>query len=134
MSICLRRLSTVPLSQNASRNRISHIVYTSGTTGIPKGCISSIRSLEHYIRSKNEAHAIFHEAVVLLASALSFDPCLSDILATFSAHAALAIAPRDNVRNSLPNVLRSLDVTHCLCVSSTRLVRENYSSPSTLTT
>jgi len=44
---------------NSSRNDIpSHIVYTSGTTGKPKGCLSSLWSLQHYIRAKNMAHGI----------------------------------------------------------------------------
>ena len=51
--------------------RVSHIVYTSGTTGVPKGCISSIASLEHYLRTKNEVHCIDESSAVLLASALS---------------------------------------------------------------
>jgi tetratricopeptide (TPR) repeat protein len=65
--------------------RIFHIVYTSGTTGKPKGCISSIQSLQHYLQVKNEVYGLevirqddneTTVPVVLLASALSFDPCL----------------------------------------------------------
>jgi acyl-CoA synthetase (AMP-forming)/AMP-acid ligase II/ankyrin repeat protein len=99
----------------ASPPRISHIVFTSGTTGRPKGCISSIRSLQQYITAKNEAHSIDEASTVLLASALSFDPCLSDILATFHAKAVLAIAPRADLLGQLSAVVRDLKVTHVLC-------------------
>eukprot|EP00980_Cylindrotheca_fusiformis_P010511 scaffold2331_cov126-Cylindrotheca_fusiformis.AAC.1 len=58
-------------TQPPAESIISHIVYTSGTTGIPKGCISSINSLRHYIRCKNQAHSIGEDATVLLSSALS---------------------------------------------------------------
>ena len=115
---CLKHISTLPLvsrNDKLHRNRMSHIVYTSGTTGVPKGCVSSVQSLHNYIGSKNCAHSISSAAVVLLASVLSFDPCMSDVLATFSARATLAIAPRDDLRQKLPRVLNAMKVTHCLC-------------------
>lgn len=60
--------SSQPVFEEA---RVSHIVYTSGTTGIPKGCISSIDSLRHYLRCKNKVYSIGEDARVLLASSLS---------------------------------------------------------------
>lgn len=125
-------------------NRISHIVYTSGTTGgMPKGCISSSRSLHHYMTSKNRVHGIVGHhrgvvpdgrnaddvilstegaalpssasSVVLLASSLSFDPCFSDILATLSAGATLVLPRTDQLLSHLPHMLRSFSITHCLC-------------------
>lgn len=96
-------------------SRISHAVYTSGSTGRPKGCLSSIRSLQHYLQVKNEVYQIDRQSTVLLASALSFDPCLSDVLATFQAKAALAIAPRKELVGNLTEIISSLCVTHVLC-------------------
>jgi acyl-CoA synthetase (AMP-forming)/AMP-acid ligase II len=106
-----------PLSDDnlRSSNRISHIVFTSGSTGQPKGCLSSNNSLQRYLISKNQMHEITCESVVLLASALSFDPCLSDILATFTARATLALAPRSDLVQNFGHVLHSLSVTHVLC-------------------
>ncbi|KAL7558102.1 hypothetical protein ACA910_020051 [Epithemia clementina (nom. ined.)] len=97
------------------QNTISHIVYTSGTTGMPKGCISSTRSLHHYIEMKNKVHGISKTSTVLLASSLSFDPCLSDILATLAGFATLALAPRQILKSRLDWALRRLCVTHVLC-------------------
>jgi acyl-CoA synthetase (AMP-forming)/AMP-acid ligase II/ankyrin repeat protein len=131
-----RRLLQQPLPPSASSMdppRISHIVYTSGTTGKPKGCISSLQSLQHYLHVKNDVYGIRvgrqnndndddddHATVpvVLLASALSFDPCLSDILATFTVQATLAVAPRARLLGHLSTLLQPtslLGVTHVLC-------------------
>jgi acyl-coenzyme A synthetase/AMP-(fatty) acid ligase len=96
-------------------NRISHIVYTSGTTGAPKGCISSINSLSAYLDSKNIAHGITMSSVVLLASAVSFDPCMSDILATFDAGATLFLAPREDLSARLHEALVDGNISHVLC-------------------
>ena len=121
---------------NSNQNRISHIVFTSGTTGRPKGCISSIQALQHYLKAKNEVHCIGDTtasnrdassestttttttttSVVLLASSISFDPCFSDIVATFqSKSATLAIAKRKSLLSDLTTLLKSLKVSHILC-------------------
>eukprot|EP00804_Cyclotella_cryptica_P024822 CCRYP_001772-RA/>CCRYP_001772-RA protein AED:0.27 eAED:0.27 QI:185/1/1/1/1/1/4/3000/1114 len=120
---------------NDARHIMSHVVYTSGTTGKPKGCVSSLQSLQHYIRAKNQAHDISSKSTVLLASAITFDPCFSDVLATFVANATLAVAPRDRLYGhdddighgsercgdnkirfrGLTRLLRQLEVTHVLC-------------------
>ena len=112
---------------------MSHIVYTSGTTGKPKGCISSLPSLQHYIRAKNIAHEINSTSNVMLASAVTFDPCFSDVLATLLANGTLCLAPRamlyghvdigvDDIDEEggrsyrgLTKLLRHLRVTHVLC-------------------
>jgi len=101
-------------------NAISHIVYTSGTTGRPKGCVSSMSSLLHYLCAKNSTHSIDCKSIVYLASSLSFDPCFSDILSTIYARATLAIAPQyETVAcGMLGNELKILSVTHILCTPS----------------
>jgi acyl-coenzyme A synthetase/AMP-(fatty) acid ligase/ankyrin repeat protein len=96
-------------------NRLSHIVFTSGTTGVPKGCKSSAQALQTYISAKNKAHEITAASTVLLASALSFDPCFSDVLATLQEGAILALARRQDLRENLYNLLTDLQVSHVLC-------------------
>ncbi|KAL7537415.1 hypothetical protein ACHAXR_007810 [Thalassiosira sp. AJA248-18] len=108
----------------SKREIMSHIVYTSGTTGKPKGCVSSLASLQHYIRAKNLAHGIDSESNILLASAITFDPCFSDILATCVANATLCMAPREQLyghgsehgnHGGLTKLLRQLEISHVLC-------------------
>jgi non-ribosomal peptide synthetase component F/ankyrin repeat protein len=99
----------------AIENRISHIVYTSGSTGQPKGCVSSVASLLSYITAKNKYHEVTSNSVVLLASALSFDPCISDILATIAVRGTLGLARRVDLIHNCGTVLRSLSVSHVLC-------------------
>ena len=110
--------SSQHLCQFQSTNRPSHLVYTSGTTGRPKGCQSSLFALCTYLTCKNQSHAITASSSVFLASALPFDPCFSDILATFWAHAVLCISSRSDVRSNLKGELETLECTHVLCTPS----------------
>jgi acyl-CoA synthetase (AMP-forming)/AMP-acid ligase II/ankyrin repeat protein len=96
-------------------NRMSHICYTSGTTGIPKGCVSSRRSLVHYMHAKNKCHGITSRSRVLLASSISFDPCFSDCLATFANKATLVIVSKQALLQNLFGVLHKFQITHVLC-------------------
>lgn len=110
--------ATLPTDGPDGRVRLSHLVFTSGTTGRPKGCLSSFASLQSYIRSKNHAHGITSASVVFLASSISFDPCLSDVLATFEAGATLAIARRSDLIQNLGITIQNLAVSHILCTPS----------------
>ncbi len=93
-------------------------IIVSQTTGHPKGCKSSLSALYHYIKVKNKSHEITTESKVFLASALPFDPCLSDIIATFAANATLCICPRETMKGTLGSVLVDLRATHILCTPS----------------
>ena len=114
----IRKESSEVAPDRSNSNRASHIVYTSGTTGKSKGCISSLFSLLHYVQVKNESHFISAKSKVFLASALPFDPCMSDIIATFCVNATLCICPREILQASLGKILIDLQATHILCTPS----------------
>jgi acyl-CoA synthetase (AMP-forming)/AMP-acid ligase II len=97
-----------PIHDTAPPERLSHIVFTSGTSGTPKGCCSSLQALQHYIQCKNQRHTIDATSYVALASPLPFDPCLGDILATWTAGATLVLLMASGQLSSWP-------VTHILC-------------------
>ena len=94
---------------------VSHICFTSGTSGRPKGCTSSLPSLLSYLDAKNKEHGIDSDSVVFLASSISFDPCFSDILATLVVGGTLAIAPRTRLYNDFASCLAQTKATHVLC-------------------
>lgn len=96
----------------------SHIVYTSGSTGRPKGCVCSMNSLLNYISAKNLTHGVTEDSVVLLASSLSFDPCLSDIIATFYTNGTLVLPRRDVLQSNMQEIIDEFGISHVLCTPS----------------
>jgi acyl-CoA synthetase (AMP-forming)/AMP-acid ligase II len=94
---------------------VSHIAFTSGTsTGSPKGCACSHISLVHYCSSKNTAHGITCFSTVLLVSAATFDPALSDVIATFRARGTLVVASRLDLQSRVGDLVQMFGVTHML--------------------
>ena len=72
---------------------VSHVFFTSGSTGSPKGCAGTHRGLLSYCRAKNAAHCVTDSSVVFVASTHTFDPSFGDAMATWCAGATLAVSP-----------------------------------------
>ncbi len=57
----------------------------------------SLASLLCYVRAKNVAHGVKRSSRVLLVSAITFNPCFSDILVTCLANATLCATLRERL-------------------------------------
>lgn len=104
--------------KNLTPDDVFAIIYTSGSTGQPKGVELTHRAeatgvLEH------ARHGILERHRVLQQYALQFDPHITDIFATFAAHATLVLGPRDQTDMvSLNRVINDLNVNAACWVPS----------------
>jgi len=76
-------------------------LYTSGTTGKPKGVLLSQRNLSHFSAWYAEYVALSEHSRVLQFSTLSFDSSLIDIFPTWLSGAELVVASEDQRRDPL---------------------------------
>eukprot|EP00045_Choanoeca_perplexa_P014392 m.169116 g.169116 ORF g.169116 m.169116 type:complete len:724 (+) comp16665_c0_seq1:459-2630(+) len=97
-----------------NRDAVSHIYFTSGSTGHPKGCVISQQALLSYCSSKVRHLAVLPTSSVLQASAISFDPSLTDIISTFLAGACLVTSTRPRLLASLAATIQTYSVSHVL--------------------
>ncbi len=107
---------------------LSHVFFTSGTTGTPKAVAVNRLSLTAYSRGKTKAFGIEEGDVVFAASPSTFDPSLGDIFSTWWVGGVLAMAPRSRViGRELFECLRDTHTNHLLCTPT--LLRTLSSSP-----
>ena len=100
------------LSQQSLSQQLCYVCYTSGSTGRPKGCAITRASLEAYARANAHAHSVGPTSRVLLASAVSFDPCIGEAWTALVAGATLCLPARSAVKQALGPLLAATGATH----------------------
>ncbi|MGF0248160.1 amino acid adenylation domain-containing protein, partial [Rhodococcus erythropolis] len=71
----------------------AYVVYTSGSTGVPKGVVVTQRGLDNFARDQRERYGATPQSRTLHFSTPSFDGSLFEYLQAFGAGATMVIAP-----------------------------------------
>ncbi|KAM4056693.1 AMP-binding enzyme [Hirsutella rhossiliensis] len=96
----------------------AYIVYTSGSTGSPKGIVVEHAALCTSVVEQAKAMRICPGSRVLQFAAYTFDVSVGDIFTTLTHGACLCIPSESGRRDHLANVMAEMKVSHA-CLTST---------------
>ena len=108
---------TKPVEISRSVNNLCYIIYTSGTSGNPKGVLLEHRNVVNYIRAARSIYPIKQTDRALQGFSVSFDASVEEIWVPFSAGATLVIGTFDIMRSGdrLASILNKLKITFLSC-------------------
>jgi amino acid adenylation domain-containing protein len=97
-----------------SPSDLSYVLYTSGTTGRPKGVMPEHRNVVHFVRAFNEVCTTTSKDRIYQGFALGFDGSTEEIWMAFSNGATLVAGSKDTPKfgNDLARFLREAGVTY----------------------
>jgi len=108
-----RRFADIVREQkwNANENNLpAYIIFTSGTTGVPKGVVVGYSSLLTFAHGEGERFNITQKSNVLLIAPPIFDPWIAHVLGSLISGAKLTAI--DAKTSDLSNTMESKKVTH----------------------
>jgi amino acid adenylation domain-containing protein len=91
----LRQAAAIPLDPPLSGQDLAYVLYTSGTTGMPKGVMIEHRALANNCASAVDRFAIDAHSRVMQLINITFDPSLEEIFPCLSAGGQLVLAEPD---------------------------------------
>lgn len=96
---------------NVSRDSLAYIIFTSGTTGTPKGVEITHRACVNTIKDINHRYSLSEHDCIIGVSALGFDLSVYDIFGTLSVGASLAMISDERDADEILEVLERDQVT-----------------------
>ncbi|MBB3186278.1 Pls/PosA family non-ribosomal peptide synthetase [Microbacter margulisiae] len=106
-----------PFVIHRESNNLCYIIYTSGSSGEPKGVLLEHRNVINYIIGAQEIYPVDYTHRVLQGFSVSFDASVEEIWVTFAAGATLVVGTFEIMRSGdrFASILNDLNITFLSC-------------------
>jgi non-ribosomal peptide synthetase component F len=102
--------TTRPICDSVSPDNAAWIVYTSGSTGVPKGVVLEHKALCSSFHAHGPRVGFGPDTRALQFSAYTFDNCIEDILSVLTVGGFVCVPSEDQRLNALTDTIRRMNV------------------------
>ncbi|ORX94727.1 amino acid adenylation, partial [Basidiobolus meristosporus CBS 931.73] len=107
-----------PMMENLSPSDPCYVLYTSGSTGVPKGVVLEHRSVVNFVHAYQEDWRLDTQDRVLQFANYTFDVSILEIFTTFLAGARVVIAKKESLMNNLENTINTMNITAAVMITT----------------
>jgi amino acid adenylation domain-containing protein len=100
------------ISHPVAPHHACYVLFTSGTTGVPKGCVLSHHAVVNAVEQTREKTKLDCHARVLLFANYTFDASVMDIFGSLFSGARLFIPSRSRMLSNLNSVVNQYRISH----------------------
>jgi amino acid adenylation domain-containing protein len=102
--------ASIPVCDKVSPDNAAWIVYTSGSTGVPKGVVLEHKALCSSFEAHGPRVGFGPDTRALQFSSYTFDNCIEDILSVLSVGGCVCVPSEDQRMNSLTETIRDMNI------------------------
>jgi amino acid adenylation domain-containing protein len=121
--------SSIPTTRCISPSDLLYVVFTSGTTGVPKAAMIQNSNICSYVNAMRDLQNLEHKSRILAWASYSFDVSLANIFISFLTGSCLCIPSSWECKNDVAGLVGNYEITYAMMTPSVSKMLRPSDSP-----